>query len=126
MFIKICGIIIVCLIGNYILKLINYEYTIIPVAITLIICISILLKDNITQAINSINQLSENSDINRYVKILFKALGISYLTFITTEICSTAGEELLSKIASTAGKLEILALCIPLSIELINITKDLL
>lgn len=126
MFVKISGIIIICLIGTCVLKQIKSEYAILLVATTVILCFSLLLKEKLNIVLDVINQLTETTEIKKYVLILFKALGISYLTFLTSEICTNAGEDVLSNISLIAGKFEIISLCIPLASELIEITRELL
>lgn len=125
-FLKICGILTLGLFGTYILKSIKYEYAFISVTVTIIVCYSIILKGNVSQTIGSIIKFSNETDISKYFAVLMKALGISCLTYITSEICRTAGEELLSNMAQIAGKFEILILCVPLASELINTAKELL
>ena len=123
---KISGIIIICLLGVYFFRLIKPEYTLLPIISALVICVALLLNNGVAQTVDSVRMLTEDSGIWIYVKILFKALGITYLTAITTVICKSAGEEVLADISQTAGKLEILALCLPLAKEIVSIAKDLL
>ena len=125
-FIKIFGIIIICLVGTQVLKLIKYEYAIIAVAITLIVCFTLLIENNLSSTLTSIVQLTEDYDLREYIKILLKALGISYITFFISSICTSAGEDVLSTISVIAGKFEIIALCIPLATELIKFSNELL
>lgn len=123
---KISGIIMISLLGAFILKLLKPEYALFPIISAIVICITILLNNNLTETVGAIKNFSENTNVSGYIKILFKALGITYLATITSNICKSAGEELLSDISQTAGKFEILALCLPLATELVSIAKDLL
>jgi len=123
---KISGIIIICLLAVYIFRLIKPEYTLLPIISAIVICLALLLNNSASQAVDTVKMITEDTNIWTYVKILFKALGITYLTAITNVICKSAGEEVLADISQTAGKLEILALCLPLANELVSIAKDLL
>lgn len=124
--IKLSGIIIACLIGICILKLVKPEFAWLTVIITAIICFSFTAITNIQAIIESVNSLVAKTEASNYFSIMLKALGISYITIITSEICRSAGEELLSNISQTIGKFEILALCIPLANEIISIAKGFL
>ena len=47
-------------------------------------------------------------------EVLFKSLGIAFLTHITAELCRDCGENTVASGVETLGKLEILLLCLPL------------
>ena len=49
-----------------------------------------------------------------YADILFKAVGIAFLSHLTAEMCRDCGENTLAGGVETLGKLEIFALCLPL------------
>ena len=67
------------------------------------------------------------SDSNkRYITILFKALGMAFLTHYAAEICRECGESGLASGVETVGKMEILILCIPLMEELLQTADRLL
>jgi stage III sporulation protein AD len=73
-----------------------------------------------------IKDVSEEAEIGEYIVVLFKALGISYIAIITSDICRSSGEEILANAAQTAGKFEILSLSLPLAIQLIETAKEML
>ncbi len=47
------------------------------------------------------------------IKTLTKALGITYISYISSEICKGAGEQGIASQLELAGRLEITLLCIP-------------
>ena len=57
-------------------------------------------------------------------KIMLKSMGIAYITAITGEICTSAGEETLASAAAFAGKVEITVLCLPLLTSLIKLAGE--
>lgn len=122
---KIFGIVTICLIASVILKSLRYEYVYLTVIMAVTVIFSVIFTSGIKETISVIAELSKNSIISDYITVLFKALGISYLAVITAGMCRNAGEESLAKLSETAGKFEILALCIPLATDLIEITRGL-
>ena len=123
---KICGLIFVGLCGAVTIKLLKPEYSYLVILSTGILCLTIFFNESLTELINKIRNLSNITTSLVYTEILFKALGIGYLTVITSEICKKAGEEIFSDIVETAGKFEILALCIPMATEIIETARGLL
>lgn len=49
-----------------------------------------------------------------YSDLLFRALGIALLSHLTAEMCRDCGESTLASGVESLGRLEILALCLPL------------
>lgn len=124
--IKICGIVILCLVSVIILRNIKSDYTYLPAIAGMIIILFVLFSGNVSSMFSSVKEVSEETGIGEYVVVLFKALGISYLAIITSDICRSSGEEMLANAAQTAGKLEILSLSFPLAMQLIEAAKEML
>lgn len=61
-----------------------------------------------------------------YIEIISKALGISYITHIGSEVCKDCGEGNIGSLIETAGKIELLVLCIPLINNIIKLAEGLL
>jgi len=66
------------------------------------------------EGVDYINELAETESVSAYAGILLKALGITYLTEITQEICKSCGEPAVSGYVEAVGKAEMLLLCLPL------------
>lgn len=54
------------------------------------------------------------------VKTVLKVLGIGYLTSVTVSVCRELGAESLSRVASLAGRAEILAAVLPAVLSLLR------
>ena len=61
-----------------------------------------------------------------YVKIILKALGISYVAETGTEICRESGHLALASKVELAGKTAILIIAIPMFEELLKLSLDLI
>ena len=58
---------------------------------------------------------------NEYLTIMFKALGICYITQFAADICKDCGENTLAVYAELAGKISLILLALPLFGELADI-----
>ena len=123
---KIAGIILICLYSSFLLKNMRYENIYLPVIAAATVIVGFILNSDIRNIISTVNEISGDSGIDEYMTVMIKALGISYITVITSEMCKSAGEESLSKIAESAGKFEILALCLPMTTKLIEAAKEMI
>ena len=61
-----------------------------------------------------------------YVRVMLRALGISLLCRISSDVCRDAGESGLASGVEMAGRLLILFLCIPLIGEILSFASELL
>lgn len=64
--------------------------------------------------------------VGEYAEVLAKALAVSYITSAASEICESAGEAGLSRAASLGGRAEILALCMPMILKLLETASGML
>ena len=56
------------------------------------------------------------------IKMVLKALGIVYLTTAAADLCRSLGEGTIASSVETAGRAELLLLCIPLLRELVDMS----
>ena len=93
--------------------------------LALIVLLGAVTIGSLSPLIGYIGQLwSDQSKL--YITILFKALGMAFLTHYAAEICRECGEGGLASGVETVGKIEILILCIPLMEELLHTADQLL
>ncbi len=69
--------------------------------------------------------MSENG-VSDYVNVMFKGLGIGITVKLTSDICSDLGESGIADCVELAGRTEILILCMPILIKILNSVKELL
>ncbi|MDO4944112.1 MAG: SpoIIIAC/SpoIIIAD family protein [Ruminococcus sp.] len=87
----------------------------------------ITTADALTDISAQIKNLFDQAELDeQYVKILFKGLGICYITKLTCDFCRDCGENALAGQAELAGKIALLVISLPLFSALIEIVKTLL
>ena len=60
---------------------------------------------------------------SEYVSVLIRALGITYLTSISADICRSSGESSVAGYIESAGRVELLLLAVPLFSELLELSQ---
>lgn len=83
-----------------------------------LLCVSILfirLTGNIAQIRELISDLIEKTDLDEsYLRIMFKGLGICYITQIASDCCRDSENSTLATQVEIAGKIAMLVLSLPL------------
>lgn len=67
----------------------------------------------------------EESPASEYLGVMLKALFVGYITYITADICKSAGEESLARAAILSGKLQMLLLAMPRVTALLDMAREL-
>jgi stage III sporulation protein AD len=93
-------------------------------AAALVLGAVILYVSPIADTINTIFDKAGASDT--YINILFKALGICYITQFASDICKDSGEGALAVQIEIAGKITLLLLSLPLFEALTDLVTVLL
>ncbi len=120
---KICGILIAASIIALVLRQQNSGIgQLISVAGILIAAVFVI--DSISPVLEYTAGLNEAT--TDMLKILVRALGISYLTDIASAVCNDMGETSLAMGVSLCGKAEILLLSLPMLKELIDLCITLI
>ncbi|MBE7043742.1 MAG: hypothetical protein E7399_09695 [Ruminococcaceae bacterium] len=113
----LCGVSVCAVFISLIIKEIRREQ-----ASMITLCIGVLVFGVILyhfrDAATYIQTLSESMPNKNYILPLLKALGIAYTAEITRQICKCCGEEVIAGYVETAGKAEILVVCLPMIREL--------
>lgn len=122
---KIYGIIICALCACVLFKGFKSEYSLfIRLVVTAgvsLICISMIYP-----VLSYINEISQGTEIEKYIPALIKALGIAIATQITSDICKDAGEEALSSRVCLFGQAEILVISMPIIKNLFSLCSKIL
>lgn len=125
-------IISICLIGilaaliSVMIKRYSPEYSVVISIIAGILILAIVFC-RVKGIIDHIQKLLDSTNISlKYISILFKSLGICFLTQFASDVCKDAGEIALSSKIEIAGKIAILIISLPLFEKITNIAIDLI
>ncbi len=123
--IKIC---MLAVMGVFLLFLLRgWKSDLVPaVRLGFTILFAVMLLQALTPILSYLEELSATGGIESDWKVLLEALGIAFLTRITSDICRDGGENGLAVAVETAGKAEILLLALPLLQKLITAAKELM
>ena len=71
--------------------------------------------------------MSEKIDVDFvYIAIVFKVLGISYISEFGAQLCKDAGESSIASKIEFAGKVMIITVSAPVMLALINIISEII
>ncbi len=77
---------------------------------------------DVPEIISKIDELCSNSQVDSiYVTILFKALGICYLTQFSADICRDCNETAIASAVEIIGKIQLIVLAFPLFNKLADV-----
>lgn len=126
---NIVGIIILCIVVTVVCKLFekgHKEYSYILLLITAFFILFLTIS-YITPVISKIQDVFSLTQVNeKYLTIIFKAIGICYITQLGCDYCKDANENALCSELEIAGKIALLVIAMPLFSVLIDIIKELL
>ncbi len=119
----------ICIIASVICKLFGScgsEYGLyVKLAAAAVLMSALLLM--LSPAAETIRGIYEKAGADEeYLTILFKALGICYITQFACDICRDSGENALASQAELAGKLSLIILALPLFDSLAEIVSGLI
>ncbi len=118
--ISVCGI---CICASIMCK-ITERYTkeqAVMLSVAACVFVFLFMLSDIPEIFGKIDELISMSDINAdYLKILFKALGVCYLTQFAADICSDCGESAAASAVEIFGKVQLILLSLPLFENLIE------
>lgn len=99
----------------------------IQISIVTGIIIFLLILNKISSVIQLLSEYSEKAGIDiSYIKILFKIIGIAYITEFGAEICKDAGENSIASKVELAGKVTIIILAVPIITALLDLIIDIM
>lgn len=73
------------------------------------------------EAVSFIEEAAAHAN-SEYVSVLIRALGITYLTSISSDICRSSGETAVAGYIEGAGRVELLLLAVPLFRDLLDLS----
>lgn len=125
---KIVSIAGICIISAVMCKLFanegkEYGLYIKIAAASVIMSMIIIFVSPVTETIRNIYDKAGADE--EYLTILFKALGICYVTQFACDVCRDSGENALATQAELAGKVSLLIIALPLFNSLADIVANL-
>lgn len=125
-FIKAAAVVLVTVVMCLILSKQGKDYSAV-----LVICascmIAVVAMGYIQNILAFINKLISAGNLNQdLIEILYKTVGIGFLTEITSMICTDAGNTALAKSIQFLSSAVILWLCIPLFTQLLELVEGVL
>lgn len=112
--IKILVVILISLVLVTTLRSRLGEYSLL-VVFTVVCAVLLIVFDNLFASVTTLKNLfSQTGNTGPYFAVALKALGVSYLTSFSADICRDYGMSALAQSAETAGKVMIFALSLPL------------
>ncbi len=100
-------------------------------AILLVLAVSAMIflniADSMPPVLDKMDTLMDLSGLDReYVTVLFKALGVCWLTQFASDICRDCGENAIASAAEVFGKIQLVILALPLFEVLIDVVTEIL
>lgn len=118
--IGVCGL---CICTSLICKITERYAKEQAVMLSIIVCVFvfILLLSDIPVIFGKIDELMSRTEVDAdYIKIIFKALGICYLTQFSADICRDCKETAAASAVEIFGKIQLILISIPIFESLIE------
>lgn len=93
------------------------------VASTIILLLSVIFAGQIFEKIEEISEVASVSSEN--IKIVFKALGVCYITQVGKDVCNDCGETALGDKVDLAGKITIAAMSLSIITQVLEIIAEI-
>ena len=123
--IRVCALAILCAVAGLVLRQIRGEFAgLLRIGGAVLIFGGLILEAR--SALEEVTALFSGEGLEAYATVMLRALGIALLTRACTDICRDCGESSVAGGVELAGKLAILALCVPLIKEIIGYATALM
>lgn len=117
MTVNIVQILGLCISASVICKLLEKYQKEQAVFVSIMVCVTamVFIVVRISPVLNTVDGLFSTAGLNPfYVQIIFKAVGVCWLTQLACDICKDCGENAICSIAELTGKITLLLLAMPL------------
>ena len=123
---KICGVVVLCLALNWVLKQRDVKFASL-VSIFTVIVIGIYVVTALLPIIELLQNVVSRIDKDvEVLTVLLKVCGIQFITQMITSLCLESGERALASILEKAADIAILALSVPLLQKVFEMISKLL
>lgn len=116
---SVCGVGIFAVFAVCLIREIRKELTV-PLILTFCVVFLCWMLPKISSTIGFVEKCSVLTD-EKYIGYILRALGVTYITWTSSEICKSVGEYGIAGYVETAGKFEIVVLCLPLLEEFLGV-----
>lgn len=124
--IAVCGFCLICTVILVLLRKGNPEFAV-PVSLLAGAAVLLFIIGSSVGIFNMISEFSQNAGMDEaHIKLIFKALGICYITRLACDVCKDSGETALASKVDLAGRITIAALSLPLITALLQTVTTLL
>lgn len=124
MWFKICGGALLCLVAILLIKSAGGATLPLQWTGTLILVSASLMM--LAPVLSWVGELCESVGVGESASLLFRGLGVAFLTQICADFCRQSGEGQLAGSVELAGKAELLLLCLPQLKELFELAAGML
>lgn len=124
--IKIAGVALIALCASLVVKQLKPEYGIyIPIIAATVIFIYALsaLGGIITSLSDALNSYGVGQE---YIKVLFKSIGIAYITQFAVDCCKDAGESAIAGKVELCGKVMVLSCALPVMFSVLDMIDEVM
>ena len=122
---RICGLALLCAVATMLLSRLGGDL-IGPLRLAGSVLIFGVLILGVGEVLTSLRELFAQSGAWQYADRMIRALGLSLLTAICSDLCRDLGEGTLAGGVELAGKLSIVVLCLPLVEEILTVAAEIL
>ena len=122
----ITGLAIVAVALSTVLKPKNPEYALMLSLVTGVLILGMILSEAMPLFERIHTLLDATGTRAEYVQILFKALGLCFITQIACDACRDLGETAVASKVETAGKISVLLISLPLFEQVLEIAGSLI
>lgn len=122
---SVIGFAIVAIVLSVVLKQYRAEFSVSISIVTSAIIFGFTLIQAVPIITGAIDMFGKTNLSSDYLLILIKALGLSFVTGLASDICRDAGESAVAGKIELAGKVSILLLAMPLFTKLLDIVYGL-
>ena len=97
------------------------------VAVGVVLCIGcVLLLSPLVERIKELSEVALGQAASESVSVLLRVLCVALLSQICSGICRDLGETTMAYYAELGGKIEIMILCLPLFLDVLDIALELI
>ena len=124
--ISVCGF---CIASVIACKALENDSRQLKTVLTLVVAVLFLLSTVgfVSQIISAVSSLFDAAKIDgMYIKVIFKCLGVTYLTQFAADYCKDCGENAIASQVLLAGRISVLVISLPLFKAFVEIVKSLI